>query len=432
MTKLTKPFIDSIQADPVRDLVHWDDKLPCFGIRTKPTGVKSFIVQYRNKNGRSRRFTVGRFGTLTFEQGRAQAKVILADVARGLDPAEQRTADRDAVTIEMLCHEYLQRAEKGLIITRRKRTKKPSTLYVDRGRIQRHIIPLLGRRTVKDLTQADLRAFLRDVIAGKTAADVKTKKFGRSIVKGGRGTASRTLGLLGGILTYAVEEGYRHDNPMRGVIRPQDERRDLHLDMEGYQLLGKKLEAAEQNGESWQAVQAIRALALTGCRRGEIENLKGAEIDFKAGALRLGDSKTGRSTRPAGSVALDLLRQAAAKSDGPFVFSSERRPGAAFSGLPKAWRRIMGKELAWLTPHGLRHSFASIAEDLGFTLPTIGSLLGHSSHGVTAGYVHKVDQVLVASANSVAEHIARAMRGERAASVVPLPSAHSHIANRST
>ena len=71
-----------------------------------------------------------------------------------------------------------------------------STLSTDRGRIERHIIPLLGHRTVKDLTSGDVRKFLQDVVAGKTKADVKTKKQGRAIVKGGSGTGTRTLGLL--------------------------------------------------------------------------------------------------------------------------------------------------------------------------------------------------------------------------------------------
>jgi hypothetical protein len=119
-------------------------------------------MQYRNSNGRSRRLTVGRYGVLTLDQARVEARRLLADVARGFDPVERRASDRNATTMELLCREYLDRAERGLIITRRKQSKKASTLYVDRGRIERHIIPLLGHRTVKDLTQTDVRAFQRD------------------------------------------------------------------------------------------------------------------------------------------------------------------------------------------------------------------------------------------------------------------------------
>ncbi len=201
MPKLTKRIIDAAAVPTAGDVMLWDDELPGFGLRIKPSGAKSFLVQYRNANGRSRRMTVGRYGVLTPDEARGDARQLLAVAARGHDPAERRQNDRQAVTVAQLCRDYLEKAEGGLIITRRRRAKKASTLATDRGRVERHIIPLLGHRPVKDVTSSDMRAFLRDVTSGKTAADVKTKLHGRAIVEGGRGTASRTLGLLGGIFT---------------------------------------------------------------------------------------------------------------------------------------------------------------------------------------------------------------------------------------
>jgi hypothetical protein len=72
----------------------------------------------------------------------------------------------------------------------------------DTGRIERHVIPLIGTRRVKDLTKTDVNKVLKDIMAGKTGVSVKTKKLrGKAIVRGGAGTATRTVGLLGGILT---------------------------------------------------------------------------------------------------------------------------------------------------------------------------------------------------------------------------------------
>jgi len=353
---------------------------------------------------------------MTPDEARREARRLLSDVERGLDPVEQRFLERNAITVGDLCREYLEKAEAGLIIGRKGLPKKASTLEIDRGRIARHIIPLLGNKPLKDLTSADVKRFLEAIMSGKTAANVKTKPRGVARVMGGPVAAVRALGLLGGMLTYAKEVGYIEHNPARGIRKPADKRRSFRLALKGYRDLGRALQAAERKAEHWQAIAAIQLLAVTGCRRAEIVNLKWSEVDFANSCLRLGDTKTGLSIRPLPEPARAIL--AGLERQGEFVLPARSRTDRSYASVfPKAWSRIVGEGYS---PHGLRHAYASAAHELNFGELMIKALLGHARLGVTSGYVARGDDLLLAAADKVACYIWRSMTGE-AGNVVTLP-----------
>lgn len=139
MPKLTKRIIDGLKPDPVSELFAWDSELKGFGVRIMPSGVASYILKYRNKEGRQRRLALGRVGALTPEEARNLARQRLAEVAQGSDPSAERQQVRKSITIAELCDLYTADAE-GRI--------KASTLAMDKSRIERHMKPLIGTRTV--------------------------------------------------------------------------------------------------------------------------------------------------------------------------------------------------------------------------------------------------------------------------------------------
>lgn len=232
---------------------------------------------------------------------------------------------------------------------------------------------------------------------------------GKTLVTGGLGTATRTTGLLGGIFSFAVSEGVIDANPVIGVKKPAYNVRYRRLNKWEFRALGKVLRNKKLAGENPQTILIAALLALTGCRRGEIIGLRWKEVDFEGRCLRLGDSKEGYSVRPIGIPAVTILTKLNAGNREEFVFPAPRSKGA-FGGFPNGWKRIAAAaDFVDVTPHTLRHSFASVAADLGFSEPTIASLLGHSGHTVTRGYIHQMDEVLVAAADKVANAIAEMM-----------------------
>jgi integrase len=399
----------------------WDAAVPGFGARRRVGSAVSYVLLYRTAEGRLRRYTIGRHGApWTPDEARDEAKIILGLVVQGADPAADKQAKRKAETVTELCDLYWADAKAGTLLTRRGTAKKLSTLVSDKGRIDKHIRPLLGRMKVPSVSRSDVETFMRAVTEGKTAARAKTgKKRGLSNVRGGRGAASRTVGLLGAIFAYAVRNGMRSDNPVHGTVRPADGKRERRLADTEYSALGVALREATARNIWPPAVAAMRFLALTGWRSGEALALCWAETDLARRTATLADTKTGRSMRPLSHAACGVLRDLPRMGD--LVFPPTRGKGQ-MSGFRSLWDRIaeLGKLPSDVTPHVLRHSFASVAADLGYSEPTIAALIGHLGHSITSRYVHSADAVLLAAADAVGRRIATLMGDPAVAEILPL------------
>jgi integrase len=412
--KLTKRVVDALKAlEPykvgvkVREHFLWDRELRGFGVQVMPSGLKSFVIQYRTPDRRPRRVVIGRYGLMTVEEARAVAHEKLVAVSKGIDPVAQDAKSAGRLTVAEICDWYIAEAEAGRILGRRRRAIKASTLAMDRSRIEAHIKPLLGRRQIGSLKLGDIEGAQADIAAGKTSKARVGSRGGATT--GGEGVAARTMSTLHAIFAHAARLGLIEANPAKGVRKLAAQPGIRRLSRAEIERLGKTLRADAEEGEHPTGLAAIRFLLLTGFRRMEALGLQRAWLDEDDGAIRFPDTKSGAQTRVIGRAAVDLLLdQPQTKS--PFFFPSDWGEGH-FVGVVRILDRVCtSAALDDVSPHTLRHTFASVAGDLGFSELTIAALLGHAARGVTQRYVH-IDEALKFAADRVAAEISVLLDG---------------------
>ena len=245
MPKLSKPLIAALNPTD-QDVVVWDSSLPGFGLRAKASGVKTFVIQYRNRSGRSRRLSVGSLGKVTLDQARKEAVKLLGQVAAGADPAEERRMRLRSETILQLADVYMKEHCAGRC--------KPRTIEAHTWLLNKLIKPRLGRRKLLELRPVDI---------AKMHADLQSTPY----------NANRALGLLRAMLNCAErwEMIPRGSNPA-AVIKPYPERkRERFLSADELKSLMDALNAAEaEESINRYEAAAIRLLIFTGCRLSEI------------------------------------------------------------------------------------------------------------------------------------------------------------------
>jgi integrase len=419
---LTKRALDAVKP-AAKDYQIWDKKIRGLGVRVYPSGAMSFILQYRNAAGRTRKAALGRYGALTADKAREKAVRLLGAILDGRDPSQEKRESRHALTVGQLADLYLR---EGSV---EKPNKKLSSWETDRSNIDRHIRPLLGARLARGLTKMDVARFQSDVAAGKTAADEKTGPRGRAIVRGGKGIASRALSVLSAMMTFGEGRGIVAGNPTKGVEPFRGRKKERFLTDTEVGILGETLVEMESDGSlTWVASAAIKLLLLTGARRGEILALRWEEVDTERGCLRLQDSKTGARIIRLAAAAVSLL--VALPRSSQWVLPAAKGSGH-YVGLPKHWDAVRARANAIArnraeregrslegTPgfdnirlHDLRHSFASFAVQSGGSLYLVGKVLGHKQSRTTEIYAHASDEPLLATAELAAQRIARALDG---------------------
>lgn len=374
----------------------WDTEVKGLYVSIFASGSRTFMVKYRAE-GQQRKVKLGRFGALTVEQARKLARATLADVAKGADPQADRRRARQGLTVAAAFARFIDEPGK-------RGPRKPRTTALYRQLYRDYIERRLGASRLDAVERRDVER-LRVAVAKEPGPEV----------------ANRVLALLSALMTAAERWGERPtaSNPCRGVDRFEEQGRERFLQPAERARLARVLDAADDLSPG--AVLCIRLLALTGCRRSEIETLTWGMVDSSAACLRLPDSKTGRKVvqlAPQAAALLATVRPHDAAAD---VFVCQSKVGTQIRNVGRVWAIVRDRaELPGVRLHDLRHSFASDALNAGAPLSLVGALLGHRNPRTTSRYAHVADDALRRAAEAAGNAIEAATR--QGAEVIPFPS----------
>ena len=378
MPRLTKRRIDALPAREKEYFV-WDDTLKGFGARVYPNGGKRYVAQ-TFRRGKTIRVQIGRHGALSFDEAKARARKIIADIDEGRNPNKEKESERLSPTVAELAERFLQEYVPDHC--------KPRTRVEYRHAVERYILPALGSIKVTALGRDDVAALHHEM---------REKPY----------QANRTLGVVSKMMNQAEGWGLRPDrsNPCYHVRKYKEKKRERFLTADELARLGKALDEEESLASS--AVTAFRLLLYTGARLSEIQTLKWEHI--RGHRIRLPDSKTGAKTIPLNEPALEVLAQTKRVEGNSYVITGTAE-GAHLTDLQKPWRRVRkAAGLEDVRIHDLRHTFASEAVMGGESLPMVGRILGHTQAQTTARYAHLADDPLQRASERIASSLKQAM-----------------------
>lgn len=382
--KLLKSLVDRTPTPARGQTLIWDTLIPGFAVRVRPSGAKIYVLKYR-VGARQRWMTLGQHGVhLTCEEARAKALAAVAQINAGEDPQLRKESARRAVFVDELARLYLSEGRAS------KPDKRESSWSTDESRLKRHVLPLIGKMRITDLSRRDIERMAMKISAGGTAKDEKTGRRGRAIMRGGPLVAAGCITTLSAMLNWAKARQLIAENPALGIKKAQPARRERFLSTaEARTLLATLSKLEQQKAIAPSHASILRLLLFTGARKSEITGLRWPEVDLERGAVRLPRhrSKTGERVIHLNAPSVQELMRLPQSS--AFVFPNLKGGDGPTVGLHKTWRVVrQHAKLEDVRIHDLRHSFASFAADDGQSLQMIGKALGHRQAQTTERYAH--------------------------------------------
>lgn len=407
---ITKRLVDASEKAEKAYIV-WDGDLKGFGLLVLPSGSKSYVAQYRNAAGRSRRFTIGRHPTFTPDEARRQAKAVLLAAATGSDPVAERKHVRSTPTVAKLFDRYL---DEHVRLNNAASTQAEVERFVERI-----LKPKLGNLQVHAVTGRDLAKLHTDLSATPRQANLVLA------------IASKAFSLA-----EMWELRPPHSNPARGIKRFAEVERERFLSRDELARLGVALDEASTIGLPWRvekpaskhlptgerrtkpnamALECVRLLLFTGARLSEILKLEWAHVDLVGGTIALpGQKGKQRRDHPISEPALDILKGLQKRRRGKWVLPGDEKGTRHLNRevAETVWQKLRHRaEIEDVRLHDLRHTVGTLAGQLGANAFLIQHLLRHRTVAMTGRYVNADANPIRDVSDAVGDRIAEGLAG---------------------
>lgn len=384
--RFTAPRLAAIKLPPTGRTIIWDADVPGFGCWIYATGRRVFVLRYRDAAGRQRWITLGTSAELGPDDARRSARDKLAGARFGRDPA----AERDGFRREPFVHEIAERYLKEHVQAR----NAPSAVPGIEGRVRNYIIPRLGHLKVSELTPGCVQAFHQSLKATPTQAN-------------------RILAALSKMCSLAAKvwqvPGLK-ENPCLRMPKYGETPKERYFSAEELQKIGAALQALADSGDIPPvAAAAIRLIALTGLRRGEVLAARWSDFDAERGTLLLRQSKTGERAVPLGETAAKVILSLPHFGDCIFPGRDPDRPITA-SAVSRACQKVMrhaGLE-GEATLHAFRRTAATEAARAGLNVFTMRDLFGWKNLDMPNRYAQRIPHHLRPHAEALSASLAAA------------------------